>query len=208
MIHKIVLTGGPCAGKSTALDFLKHYFTKQGYIVYTVPETATELMSNGIEVFHFPTTLQYQKCQMNLHRAQEEAFLYAAKTSRYSNKDHLVICDRGQFDCKAYMTEHEFELAMTDVYGSSNSITDIFNSYDAIFHLSTAAKGAVAAYTLDNNITRKETKEEAIDLDNKISEAWKDHQHYFFITCYENFADKMNCLKNSIEEFLNKCKNN
>ena len=33
-ITKIVLTGGPCAGKTTALAKVKEHFTSRGYAVY------------------------------------------------------------------------------------------------------------------------------------------------------------------------------
>ena len=42
-ITKIVITGGPCAGKSTAMSYIQNEFTKKGYAVLFVPETATEL---------------------------------------------------------------------------------------------------------------------------------------------------------------------
>ena len=47
-ITKIVLTGGPCAGKTTALSWINNYFTNRGYTVLFVPETATELITNGV----------------------------------------------------------------------------------------------------------------------------------------------------------------
>ena len=37
-IKKIVLTGGPCAGKTTALVKIVEYFSGMGYKVFTVPE--------------------------------------------------------------------------------------------------------------------------------------------------------------------------
>lgn len=36
-IYRVALTGGPCAGKSTALISIKEYFTKSGFRVLTVP---------------------------------------------------------------------------------------------------------------------------------------------------------------------------
>ena len=36
-ISKIVLTGGPCAGKTTALTWINNYFSKRGYTVLFVP---------------------------------------------------------------------------------------------------------------------------------------------------------------------------
>jgi DNA replication protein DnaC len=46
-IHKICLTGGPCAGKTTALTHLQHVLTKKGIRVFSVPEAATLLMKGG-----------------------------------------------------------------------------------------------------------------------------------------------------------------
>ena len=47
-IVKIVLTGGPCAGKTTAKAWIEDAFTKMGYVVLFVSETATELIQGGI----------------------------------------------------------------------------------------------------------------------------------------------------------------
>lgn len=50
-IKKIVLTGGPCAGKSTVQTMLSDVFENMGWKVFRVPETATILlryMSPGI----------------------------------------------------------------------------------------------------------------------------------------------------------------
>lgn len=50
----IVLTGGPCGGKSTSLKVLTSALEEKGYRVMTVPEVPTILMSNGA---HFPGRL-------------------------------------------------------------------------------------------------------------------------------------------------------
>ena len=47
-IRKIVLTGGPSAGKTTGLSWIRNAFSKLGYTVLFVPETATELISGGV----------------------------------------------------------------------------------------------------------------------------------------------------------------
>ncbi|MCD8120989.1 MAG: ATP-binding protein [Clostridiales bacterium] len=47
-ITKIVITGGPCAGKTTAMSWLQNEFTEKGYAVLFVPETATELIGGGV----------------------------------------------------------------------------------------------------------------------------------------------------------------
>ena len=47
-LTKIVITGGPCAGKTTALSKLEKHFTGLGFRVIFINETATELILNGI----------------------------------------------------------------------------------------------------------------------------------------------------------------
>ncbi|MBR3576898.1 MAG: AAA family ATPase, partial [Clostridia bacterium] len=47
-ITKIVITGGPCAGKTTGMGWIKKAFTAMGYSVIFIPETATELISGGV----------------------------------------------------------------------------------------------------------------------------------------------------------------
>lgn len=46
-ITRICLTGGPCAGKTTALATLSLHLRQIGYIVLQVPEAATILMKGG-----------------------------------------------------------------------------------------------------------------------------------------------------------------
>lgn len=43
-IYKVVLTGGPCAGKTTTMARLRTFFENLGWKVYSVPEAATILL--------------------------------------------------------------------------------------------------------------------------------------------------------------------
>ena len=61
-IAKIVITGGPCAGKSTAMSWIQNAFSKMGYAVLFVPETATELITGGVAPCSCGTNADYQKC--------------------------------------------------------------------------------------------------------------------------------------------------
>ena len=47
-VYKLVLTGGPCGGKTTGQSTLATFFENLGWKVFRVPETATVLMSGGI----------------------------------------------------------------------------------------------------------------------------------------------------------------
>jgi len=46
-LYKIVLTGGPCSGKTTGLARVSSFLRERGFRVFTVPEAATILFLNG-----------------------------------------------------------------------------------------------------------------------------------------------------------------
>ncbi|XP_046621846.1 TRPL translocation defect protein 14 isoform X2 [Neodiprion virginianus] len=48
-VYKVVLTGGPCGGKTTGQARLCTFFENMGWKVFRVPETATVLLSGGIK---------------------------------------------------------------------------------------------------------------------------------------------------------------
>ncbi len=59
-IQKIVLTGGPSAGKSTAISRVVEFVNSLGVMAVSVPEAATELKLNGItpQSYEDPTLFQ------------------------------------------------------------------------------------------------------------------------------------------------------
>ena len=162
-ITKVVVTGGPCAGKTTAMSWIQNHFTRMGYKVLFVPETATELIGGGVAPWTCGTNLDYQKCQVRLQLIKEELFEQAASTM--PEEKILIICDRGVMDNKAYMTEEEFAEIMK---AEGKNLVELRDQYDAVFHLVTAAKGAEEFYTMENNAARYESIEEARALDERI----------------------------------------
>ncbi len=196
-ITKIVITGGPCGGKTTAMSWIQNEFTEKGYAVLFVPETATELIGGGVAPWTCGSNEEYQKCQMKLQMEKEAIFMQAARTMQ---KDKvLIVCDRGLLDNKAYMSEQEFSTVAG--YIDSNEV-EMRDNYDAVFHIVTAAKGAVDAYTLANNAARTETPEQAAVLDDKIIAAWTGHPHLRIIDNSTDFQTKMRRLIAEIAAFL------
>lgn len=196
-IIKIVITGGPCAGKSTAMSWVQNTFTQMGYTVLFVSETATELITGGVAPWTCGTNADYQKCQMKLQIEKEKVFCEAAATMP-ANKI-LIVCDRGTPDNKAYMDELEFYSVLKAIGINEVELRD---NYDAVFHLVTAAKGAVEFYTTANNSARTETVEEAAEMDDKLISAWTGHPHFRVIDNSTNFEDKMHRLVAEISAFL------
>lgn len=196
-ITKIVITGGPCAGKSTAMSWIQNAFTQKGYRVLFVPETATELITGGVAPWTCGTNADYQMCQMQLQMEKERVFEQAAVTM--DAEKVLIVCDRGALDNKAYMTDLEFQQVLATM--DENEV-DLRDNYDAVFHLVTAAKGAEEFYTTANNAARTETVEEAAALDDKLISAWTGHPHLRVIGNASDFETKMKHLIAEISAFL------
>lgn len=197
MITKIVITGGPCGGKSTGLSWIQNAFTEMGYTVLFVPETATELISGGVAPWTCGSNVEFQKCQMKLQLEKEKVFQNAAKSMK--NDKILIVCDRGASDNKAYMDDAEFSAVLNAL--STNEI-ELRDSYDAVFHLVTAAKGAEEFYTTANNTARTETVEQAREIDAKLISAWTGHPHFRVIDNSTDFEKKMLRLITEISSFL------
>lgn len=196
-ISKIVITGGPCAGKTTGMSWIQNAFTERGYTVLFIPEIATELISGGVAPWTCGSNGEYQKCQLKLQMEKEKVFEYAARTM--DSEKILIVCDRGALDNKAYMTDAEFAVAAN--YVGANEV-ELRDGYDAVFHLVTAAKGAQKFYTTANNTARTETPEEAAALDDKLIAAWTGHPHLRIIDNAEGFEEKMKCPIKEIALFL------
>lgn len=197
-ITKIVITGGPCAGKTTGMSWIQNAFTEMGYAVIFVPETATELISGGVAPWTLSNNLDYQLCQMKLQMEKEKVF-EAAAAKMYNADKVLIVCDRGTIDNKAYMTDGEFQNALSELHLNETVLRD---TYDAVFHLVTAAKGAEEFYTLSNNQARTETIEEAAAMDDKLISAWTGHPHFRVIDNTRGFEEKMKSLVTEISSFL------
>ncbi len=196
-ISKIVITGGPCAGKSSALQRIRRVFTPMGYTVLFISETATELISGGVAPWTCSTPAHYQQLQLQLQLEKERVFEQAAQSM--AAEKVLIVCDRGTLDSKAYMTEAEFAEAAALVNQSEDALR---NRYDAVFHLITAAKGADGFYTTENNAARTETPEQAAVLDDRLLAAWAAHPRFCVIDSHSSLEEKIDALIAEIAAFL------
>ena len=196
-IIKIVLTGGPCGGKSTALSKIDGYFSKKGYRVLSIPETATELMVNGTSPLTSRTNFDFQRTLFRLQKFKEKLIEENARGMKADKI--LIVCDRGIIDNKAYMTDVEFKRLLKEF--GTNEIKER-DSYAAVFQLVTPAKGKEECYTVENNIVRTKSIKEARELDDKMIEAWTGHPHFRIIDNSTEFNEKINRLLKEIAIFL------
>ena len=197
-IEKIVITGGPCAGKTTAIKQIQKVFTERGYYVVLVRETATELIKGGIAPWTFDSAYEFQKCLLKI-QIEKERFILEAVEKIPDSEKVLVVCDRGVMDNKGYLTDEEFEQMLNETDLDESKLR---NNYGAVFHLVTAAKGAEKFYTLSNNSARMETLGEACKIDDKLIAAWSEHPYFRVIDNTSDFKGKMEKLISEISEYL------
>ena len=188
-LFKIVLTGGPCAGKTTALGFLKKELKKYGVEVFTVSEQATALMTQG-KTPESMGSYEFHSLLFKNQLAEEEAAIKEAESSEAQKA--VVLCDRGLLDSRAYVTREEFD-KYSALYGFNAE--RIRNRYDAVFHLVTAADGAKESYALNNNGARSESTALARELDTEILSLWVGTQHLRVIDNSTGFEEKTERLK-------------
>jgi len=193
-IFKIVLTGGPCGGKSSALTRVVPHLEGLGFRVYLIPEAATLLFTAGVPIPR--TTNEILAFQGNLMKTQMhiEDVIYDLAVS--SKKPSVVICDRGAMDSRAYCTQEVWELIQAENKFNDIDLRD--RRYDAVIHLVTAAIGAEKYYTTSNNQVRTETIEEARALDFRILNAWLGHKNVRVVDNSTDFAGKINRVINNI----------
>ena len=187
-ITRIVLTGGPAAGKTTLISrILKEFKQDEGWKVITIPETATELISGfGIRPFGNCVSMedfQYFVIEDQLHKER-----LALKGAEMVPEDKvLIIYDRAVLDDKAYISDAQFAKTLAH-FGKTEQ--EVLAGYDAVLHLVTCAKGAEFAYNY-GNAARYETVEVAREKDDLTLRAWSTHPAVYVIDNSVNFEDKI-----------------
>lgn len=186
-VASVVLTGGPCSGKTSAIQSLPEELlpagsTKdgEGWRTVIVPEAATLYHERGGNFpFGMPedTSGQFSPLQRNL---LWEAWLNELKISlengalalaRQSPRPCLLICDRGVCDSRAYMQSDEEWNSMLALAGWSEA--EIASRYDAVFHLDVAPREFFNSNGEgDSNEARTETYDEACALGGRTFAAW------------------------------------
>lgn len=203
-IKKIVLTGGPCAGKTTALVRIIDRFSNLGYKVFTVPEVPTMVSQGGWNYMTSNHDFYYEGERMilDMQLRLEDWFFHLAET--ITDQPCVVVCDRGAFDISAYISPEMWQELVESVGETQQSLRE---RYDAVLHLVSAADGAEQFYTTATNAQRYEQADEAglqlaRDLDKKVINAWKGHSHLRVINNGEDFERKMQRVLREISEVL------
>lgn len=208
MFKKIAIAGGPCSGKTTGLAYLSERLPCDfGYRPIIVPEIPTLVITGGISdinqiaIAHPKLYLEIQRAMFLLQSDYERRAEALARQFCAKGEKVVVICDRGKMDGRAYVDAAGFA---SIIGGEGLREHAVRESYDAVIHMVTAAKGAEAHYNTTNNKARRETLEEARIADDRTLDAWKDHSHLAVIDNYNStsFDHKIRRLLGAVLNIL------
>lgn len=191
IIKKIVLTGGPCAGKTTAISIITQQLENAGWKVFICQETATHLLNAGTEISNKGISIKSFQERIILHQIYEEDMIYSI-AKQHKHQKVVIILDRAIMDGMAYLSRNEFTKMLKKHKHTIVSIRD--KRYDGVFHLVSAASGAESFYTLENNVIRRENVQEAQIIDDKTKNAWIGHPHMWIIDNSTPFKEKIDRL--------------
>jgi len=128
--HRVVFSGGPCAGKTTAMALLSDRLEALGFRVLRVPEAATIMINSGVSFEQNQDDPgEAQVSLMKLQMALEDTMVNNANNSAVNGgRQCVVIIDRGCMDGKAYCSSdsewQEVVRRATENYDGPGSYTE------------------------------------------------------------------------------------
>lgn len=171
--RRIVLTGGPGAGKTALLELIRQSFCDH---VTVLPEAASIVFGGG-----FP-----RHSDLECRRAAQRAIYHVQRQLEIIGDSHnpaIVLCDRGTLDGLAYWPgpHQEFWAAL-----STDRERELAR-YDAVIHLRTPT--VELGYNYQNPL-RTESAVRAGELDSLIVRAWDGHPRRRLVESSADFLDK------------------
>ncbi len=174
---RVVLTGGPGGGKSTAADLLRREI---GERVIVVPEAATMLFAGG-----FPATGRSPGASQ-ARRPRSTTCNATSRTSRPPSTPNGSCCAI-EAPSTAAPTGRTVPTTSTRASAARTSRSSL--RYDAVIFFETAALGSHGFES--ENPVRTETQQEAVELDGRLRELWAPHPWFTVIPHSASFFRKM-----------------
>jgi predicted ATPase len=185
---RIVVTGGPGGGKTTAADLFRR---EMGDRVVVVPEAATLLFSGGFPRYSEPSArMSAQTAIFHVQRNLEDV-----QATRFA--DRVLLCDRGTVDGAAYWPSENPHAFFEHV---GTSFEQELHRYDAVIFFETAAAGGLPIE--GNNPVRVESNEQALQLDASLRKLWSHHPRFEFIPNNHSFMKKITLGLQSLEALV------
>jgi predicted ATPase len=185
---RVVLTGGPGAGKTALLELLRQSFCEH---VRILPEAASIVFGGG-----FPRgndLLNQRAVQRAIFHMQREL-----ETLGDGGNPAMVLCDRGTIDGLAYWP------GPCEEFWSSvgTTLEHELARYDAVIHLRTPP--IEHGYNHQNPL-RTESAAMAAEVDARIAAVWATHPRRFTVASSRDFLDKATRALQILRQELPEC---
>lgn len=185
--RRVVLTGGPGAGKTAVLELIRLFFCEH---VKTLPESAGIVFGGRFPRNHRDTVMQ--AAQRAIYHVQREL-----ESTADSENAAVLLCDRGTIDCSAYW------VGDGDLFTSVGTTREAeLSRYDTVIHLRTPS--SARDYNQDNPL-RIESLEEAAAVDARIFEQWSGHPRRLVVAATEDFLSKASHVLALLREEVPDC---
>lgn len=172
-VFKIVLTGGPCGGKTSSLEKIKSHFKNQIKII-SIPELATVTIESGMTIVPEQFTAEtHQQLTEAMIKMQLNTEKYFETLSILSKQDVIIVCDRGTCDNFAYCSEENKIKILKENDWNMTYLS--YSRYDMVLHIMSASLGVQNFYGSETNKSRYEQADQAQILDQKTLNCWIDH---------------------------------
>ena len=186
--RRVVLTGGPGAGKTAVLELIRQHFCQH---VEVLPETAGILFGGGFP--RHPDAPRLRAAQRAIFYTQRELEACAENGGAA-----IVLCDRGTIDGAAYWPGPG---DLWEAVGSSRD--EQLARYAAVIHLRTPA--TAGGYTSENNPLRIESAREASVIDERILRCWEGHPKRVVVEAAPDFLAKAAAALAALRSELPEC---
>lgn len=198
---KIVLTGGPCAGKSKILEkLIKHYSTEENKI-FVVQETASEVLASGIKFLEVDDSFNFQDIIFD-RQLNKEQTLYRGMEHVPLKETNLVFLDRGLIDNKAYLkSQYQFDMLL-EKYDLKE--LEILENYDLVIDLVSLATTEPELFMKEcaSNEQRYEDLENAQIVDKKTTDAWLGHRNIKYVYPTDTIEEKTKIVIQYINDLI------
>ena len=184
---RIVLTGGPGAGKTAVLELVRQHFCEH---VRVLREAAGIVFGGGFP--RGPDAASSRAAQRAIFYVQREL-----EAAAEGGNPAIVLCDRGTVDGAAYWAGPD------DLWSDvGTTLAAQLQRYDAVIHLRTPALHG--GYNHQNPL-RVESAEEASLVDQRLLNVWATHPRRFVVEPTPDFLVKAKRVLDILREELPTC---
>ena len=182
-IIEIVLTGGPCSGKSEFSKLASDELKKRNIPVFIVTETATELLKGNLDFNKEPLAFQKAVCSVQLQKEKAVMDYAASYLRNKSLTNAVVIYDRSAWDGRAYLDDNEW---VKNVGRKFDVYENLGNRF--VIHLESAA--AIGKFSKDSNEERYENEERAAKIDKRLFDIYRSHPFFAYVPARDDYEQK------------------